>query len=69
MMTVKEAEAFLRQTEATSAQVAKFLGVSPRTLSYWRSQGTGPMFVRYGLYTVRYNPRQVYRWKLEHRHE
>ncbi|WP_048708730.1 helix-turn-helix transcriptional regulator [Microvirga massiliensis] len=32
---------------------ARYLGVSPETLSRWRRQGTGPRYIDYGS-TVRY---------------
>lgn len=31
----------------TSTEAADFLGVSPKTLNNWRSQGRGPAYVKY----------------------
>ncbi|MEO8135930.1 MAG: helix-turn-helix domain-containing protein [Betaproteobacteria bacterium] len=31
-----------------TANAARFLGVSPKTLAIWRSAGTGPLFIKRG---------------------
>ena len=31
----------------SSAEAAEFLGVNPKTLNNWRSQGRGPVYVKY----------------------
>ena len=38
----------------TTDEAAKLLGVSPKTVAYWRSTGDGPVFVRLGARTIRY---------------
>jgi hypothetical protein len=46
---------------ATSADVAKFLGIPEKTLSEWRSRDLGPDYVPVGRY-VRYRWAAVISW-------
>ena len=45
----------------TEADVARQLRVDPRTLSRWRSLGTGPRYVRVGR-AVRYVAQDLQTW-------
>lgn len=47
----------MRETRAlaTSAEVAEYLGVPPRTLDQWAYRGTGPRFSKVGRH-------RRYRW-------
>ena len=38
------------------------VGVSPKTLEAWRSNGTGPAYIRISLTCVRYRRRDVLDW-------
>lgn len=42
----------------TTSQVAELLGVSPATLSYWRTKRTGPEYMKFGKH-VRYTTQSV----------
>jgi len=42
------------QAVLNTAEAAKLLHVSPKTLAFWRSTGDGPVFLRLGVRTVRY---------------
>jgi predicted DNA-binding transcriptional regulator AlpA len=42
-------------------EVARLIRVSEATLSYWRSQGQGPRFIKVG-HLVRYRPSDVDAW-------
>jgi excisionase family DNA binding protein len=44
-----------RRALATSAEVAEYLGVPPRTLDTWSYAGTGPRYSKIGRY-------RRYRW-------
>ena len=46
---LKELSPLLHQNE-----VAEYLGIEPRTLELWRSQGRGPSFIRLGYRSIRY---------------
>lgn len=50
---------------ATPKQVGEHLGVTERTLEYWRAHGTGPRFIRYGR-KVRYDWNDIHAWLDEH---
>jgi len=45
----------------TTEDLGAYLGVPPRTLEKWRSDRTGPRFVRMGTH-VRYRPEDVRNW-------
>lgn len=45
----------------TPEQVAEKLGVTEKTLNYWRYKGTGPRYLRVGKH-VRYRWRDVEEW-------
>ena len=38
----------------TTIEAALCLGVSPKTLAYWRATGDGPAFSRLGVRSIRY---------------
>lgn len=46
------------------AQLADFLGISPRTFDQWRYRGTGPRGFRVGRY-VKWRKSEVLRWVTE----
>lgn len=46
----------------TTREVAERIGVTPRTVKAWRSQGRGPEPVRIGYRTIRYRPAVVEAW-------
>lgn len=46
----------------TETQVAQFLNVSPWTLQAWRSQGSGPPFIRCGR-SIRYRRCDLIAWQ------
>ncbi|MEI7608427.1 MAG: helix-turn-helix domain-containing protein [Rhodospirillaceae bacterium] len=46
--------AWSASTMLKSAEVAKLLGTSVRTLERWRVAGTGPRFCRFGAASIRY---------------
>ena len=48
----------------TSAELAEFLVIAPKTLRQWRYLGKGPESVRVGR-CVRYDPAAVRRWLAE----
>ena len=43
----------------TDTDVAALYGVAVNTVRNWRSQGTGPAFVKLGKRAVRYRPEDV----------
>ena len=43
-------------------QAAAILGVTPRCLQNWRTQGGGPSYIRVGHRTVRYAPEDLTLW-------
>ena len=43
----------------TSAEAAEYLSVTERTLKKWRSDGTGPTWLRLGTTRVRYTERAL----------
>jgi excisionase family DNA binding protein len=45
----------------TPKELSEYLSVPVRTLDRWRSQRTGPLFVRMGVH-VRYRPEDVDQW-------
>jgi predicted DNA-binding transcriptional regulator AlpA len=47
----------LREKEA-----AAFLGLTPRALQSWRTQGYGPRFVRISGACIRYRPQDLDAW-------
>ena len=46
----------------TASQVAEILGVTTKTLAYWRSCGEGPTHFVIGTRTVRYRRSDLDRW-------
>lgn len=46
---------------------AEVLGVTPRTLESWRTEGRGPSYLRLGHHTVRYDLNDVLAWLRERR--
>ena len=46
-------------------KAAAFLGVSERTLERLRTEGEGPVYLKFGM-TVRYDPADLHDW-IEHR--
>lgn len=50
----------------STAEAADALGLSERTLQDWRLRGRGPRYVRMSARAVRYRPRELARWILEH---
>lgn len=46
----------------TTAEAARLLGISPRTLANWRRVGVGPTCKRLGYSIVRYREADVLRW-------
>jgi len=53
----------------TRDEVAKLLGISPRTLSNWNSADRGPRPVKYGAQSVMYLPEDVKEWLYQQRAE
>ena len=51
---IAEKIVFFEKKLLTEAEAAEFLGVSPGTLSVWRSKGKGPSYSKIGS-SVRYN--------------
>jgi predicted DNA-binding transcriptional regulator AlpA len=47
-------------------EVAKFLGLSQRTLQSWRYAGTGPKFIEISSRAVRYRAQDLYDWVQAH---
>ena len=45
----------------TTVNAARYLGLAPKTLSIWRSEGKGPRFMRYGG-RVFYTLEEMERW-------
>jgi len=45
----------------TPTDVSRILGVPEKTLAHWRTQRTGPMFLRVGV-NVRYRPDDLEAW-------
>jgi excisionase family DNA binding protein len=45
----------------TPEELSEYLSVPTRTLERWRSQRTGPLFIRMGVH-VRYRPEDVDQW-------
>jgi predicted DNA-binding transcriptional regulator AlpA len=62
------------QTESTgltlwsATELADILGVPVSTVNLWRTQGTGPKFIRVGKH-VRYAFDDVVAWTNEHKHD
>lgn len=52
----------MTSTLLTTAQVARLLGVSERTLRRWRDSGTGPPFIPLAGTTVRYREAALTTW-------
>jgi DNA-binding transcriptional MerR regulator len=50
-----------------TAEVAKLLGLSTRTLEKWRLKGTGPPFERVSSRAVRYDADALEAWRVERR--
>lgn len=47
----------------TTAEAAKFIGISPRTLETWRSKLTGPTYIKApGSAAVRYRETDLEKW-------
>ncbi|GEE02258.1 hypothetical protein nbrc107696_27040 [Gordonia spumicola] len=46
----------------TTAELAESIGVAPKTVRNWRTQGLGPAFVRLSPNDVRYDPADVAEW-------
>jgi hypothetical protein len=49
-------------TTLTTAQAARHLTASPRTLEAWRIRGGGPPYLRISSRCVRYRLRDLERW-------
>lgn len=47
---------------ATTEQVAELLNVVPGTLRNWRSEGTGPAYIKLGVREIRYDMTEVRAW-------
>jgi hypothetical protein len=52
----------------TEPQAAAFIGVQPRTLRKWRTEGDGPAFVRISARCIRYRPEDLKDWIAEKTH-
>lgn len=50
----------------TEKEAAKILSMSPKTLSLWRYQGTGPTFIKLGS-SIRYQLNDLEAWVEQHR--
>jgi predicted DNA-binding transcriptional regulator AlpA len=46
----------------TDVQVAHQLAISVSSLRRWRAAGTGPSFVRVGLFLIRYRQADIAEW-------
>jgi len=44
------------------SQAAKILGVSPRAMQKWRSNGRGPIYVRISARCIRYRTSDLAKW-------
>lgn len=55
-------------TMLSNAEAAALIGVTPKTLNWWRHIGRGPKFIKYGTHRcagVRYDPADIEAWKAE----
>ena len=59
-MTTQETVAFV--FALTTAQTAKGVGLSERTLERMRQEGTGPAFVKIGERRIGYTPAAIESW-------
>lgn len=57
----------IKPTPLTSAEAARYLGISPRTLEGWRRfNRPRPPHYRYGHRTIRYDLQEILDWKEQH---
>jgi predicted DNA-binding transcriptional regulator AlpA len=50
-------------------EAAARLGVAPRSLQRWRTEGQGPAYVRVGPRRIAYDEAELIRWVQGRRHE
>ena len=50
-----------------TVQAAEYLSVSEATMKRWRSNGTGPEYIRLGERIIKYRQTDLDRWLIERR--
>lgn len=51
----------------TTAEASRIVGFPACTLHTWRSRGDGPVFLKLGSRSVRYQRRTLFEWMAAHR--